>query len=163
MRSSLKRAARPSPAATWDNPLDQLLGYQLRRASFAMLSDLSAGISKLDLRITEMSVLMVIDANPDITQSDIGRVLGIQRANMVPLVTQLERRMLIGRGETRGRAQALRLTADGTVLVQRCRETIAEHEARYVKLFTAGERERLLRCLPRIWQQDAPVSDEAEL
>lgn len=154
MRSPLKRASIPLRAASWDNPLVQLLGYQLRRASFAMLSDLSAGISKLDLRIAEMSVLMVIDANPDITQSDIGRVLGIQRANMVPLVTQLERRALICRGEIRGRAQALRLTAEGAALVLRCRETIAEHEARFTTLFSHQERQDLLRCLPRIWQDE---------
>ncbi|WP_459675145.1 MarR family winged helix-turn-helix transcriptional regulator [Acidisoma sp. 7E03] len=143
--------------------MDQLLGYQLRRASFAMLSDLSAGIGKLDLRITEMSVLMVIQANPDITQSDIGRVLGIQRANMVPLVTQLERRALISRGETRGRAQSLRLTLEGEDLVQRCRAAIAAHEARFIKLFSPKERQDLLRCLPRIWQDDGQPVDESEL
>jgi len=142
--------------------LDQLLGYQLRRASFAMLSDLSAGIGKLDLRITEMSVLMVIHANPDISQSDIGRVLGIQRANMVPLITQLERRTLVSRGETRGRAQSLRLTPEGEALVRRCREAIAEHEARYTKLFSPKERQDLLRCLPRIWQDDM-LPEESDL
>ncbi len=112
MAQKVKPQIMPAPEVTSpSNPLEQLLGYQLRRASQAMMADLGAELAELELRVTEMSVLLVIDENPDITQSEIGRVLAIQRANMVPLTTQLERRGLIRRGATIGRAQALRLNS----------------------------------------------------
>ncbi len=133
------------------NPLENLLGYQLRRASVAMLNDLCENLAALDLRITEASVLMVIDANKDITQSEICRVLGIQRANMVPLVTQLERRALIRKGAAIGRAQALSLTQAGKKLVLECHKRIAAHEARFLEGLTEKRRESLIAEIRWIW------------
>lgn len=139
--------ADPAPR----NPLEQLLGYQLRRASQAMMGDLGAELADLELRVTEMSVLMVIEENPGITQSEIGRILAIQRTNMVPLTTQLERRQLIRRGATTGRAQALRLTASGRALVRECRKRIAAHEARFLADLPAPQRDALLQQLRLVW------------
>ncbi|GAN78839.1 MarR family winged helix-turn-helix transcriptional regulator [Acidocella aminolytica] len=135
------------------NPLEQLLGYQLRRASQAMMADLSAALTDLELKITEMSVLMVIEENPDITQSEIGRVLGIQRANMVPLTTQLERRGLIRKGVTTGRAQALRLTPAGRVLMRECRKRVTKHEARFLAGMPKSHRDALMLQLRMVWNQ----------
>lgn len=135
------------------NPLEPLLGYQLRRASQAMMADLGAELADLELRVTEMSVLMVIEANPDITQSEISRVLAIQRANMVPLTTLLERRRLIRRGATVGRAQALRLTPAGRALMQECRKRIATHEARFLSGMAKSHRDVLMKQLRMVWDQ----------
>ncbi|HQT47553.1 MAG TPA: MarR family transcriptional regulator [Acidocella sp.] len=144
-------AATPKGSAA-GNPLEQLLGYQLRRASQAMMSDLGAELADLELRVTEMSVLMVIGENPDITQSEIGRVLAIQRTNMVPLTTQLERRGLVRRGLTTGRAQALRLTPPGRALVRECRKRIAAHEARFLAELPKAQRAALMQQLRGVWQ-----------
>ncbi|HUM09075.1 MAG TPA: MarR family transcriptional regulator [Acidocella sp.] len=135
------------------NPLDQLLGYQLRRASVAMLADLAESLAGVGLRVTEVSVLLVIETNPDITQSEIGRVLGIQRANMVPLTTQLERRELIHRASSSGRAQALRLTPAGAALARECRERIAAHEARFLTGLDEAQRTALIAQLRQIWDR----------
>ena len=152
---SQKLTPMPPSAAPEDrgslNPLDQLLGYQLRRASVAMLADLGESLSELDLRVTESSVLMVIEANPDITQSEIGRVLGIQRANLVPLASQLERRALIRKGVITGRAQALRLTPAGRTIVRGCHERIAAHEARFLIGIIKADAETLIARISRIW------------
>ena len=146
----------PAPApvenAGPSNPLEQLLGYQLRRASQAMMADLGTELADLDLKVTEMSVLMVIEENQDITQSEIGRVLAIQRANMVPLTTQLERRGLLRKGVTTGRAQALRLTPAGRALMRECRKRVARHEARFLAGIGKAQREALLRHLRMVWE-----------
>ncbi len=151
------KAKPPAPAAPESaapsNPLEQLLGYQLRRASQAMMADLGAELVDLELKITEMSVLMVIDENPDITQSEIGRVLGIQRANMVPLTTQLERRGLIRKGVTTGRAQALRLTPAGRALMRECRKRVARHETRFLAGIPKAHRDLLMQQLRMVWDQ----------
>jgi DNA-binding MarR family transcriptional regulator len=135
------------------NPLDPLLGYQLRRASCAMFDDLGESLAGLDLRIVEASVLLVIDANPDITQSEIGRVLSIQRANMVPLATRLERCGFIRKAATTGRAQALRVTLKGQELVEACQRRIAAHEARFLPDLDKAERDALIGQLRQIWDK----------
>jgi DNA-binding MarR family transcriptional regulator len=133
------------------NPLDHQLGYQLRRASVTMLADLGAVLGDLDLRVTEASILLVIGANPDVTQSDIGRVLAIQRANMVPLTALLTRRKLIRRVSTKGRAQALRLTPSGRAAADECLRRIAAHEAKFLPALPKTERAALVALLRAIW------------
>jgi DNA-binding MarR family transcriptional regulator len=135
------------------NPLDRLLGYQLRRASLAMMADLEERLTGIGLRITEASVLLVIEANPDITQSEIGRVLSIQRANMAPLTTQLERCGLIQRAVPNGRAQALRLTKAGVALARKCRECTALNEARFLPEFDEAKRAALIEQIRLVWDK----------
>lgn len=135
------------------NPLDQLLGYQLRRASQAMMADLEERLTNFGLRITEASVLLVIEANPNITQSEIGRVLSIQRANMAPLTTQLERGGLIQRTAAGGRAQALRLTKAGMALARECRACTALNEARFLPKLDETKRAALIEQIRLIWDK----------
>jgi DNA-binding MarR family transcriptional regulator len=141
------------PATELVNPLDGLLGYQLRRASAAMLSDLMRVLADLDLRVTEASVILLIDSNPDITQREIGRTLGIQRANMAPLVAGLDNRAIIDRARADGRSQALRLSGHGSALARVIRARIADHEARFLVDLSTRDRSRLIRMLRRIWTE----------
>ncbi|WP_298282420.1 MarR family winged helix-turn-helix transcriptional regulator [Acidocella sp.] len=140
------------PEKTVSNPLEGLLGYQLRRASVCMLADLASSLSDLELRVTEASVLMVLLENPSITQSEIGRTLDVQRANMVPLTTQLERRGLICRAAAVGRAQALRLTAEGEAIAKECQKRIEAHEARFLTRLPCPERDKLVAQIREIWE-----------
>lgn len=95
------------PDLDLENPLEERLGYQLRRASNAMMTELAGRLETLNLRIVEASVLVLIKANPAITQTEIGRSLGIQRANMVPLIAGLMERGLVNRQAADGRSHAL--------------------------------------------------------
>ncbi|MGG2305181.1 hypothetical protein ACE4Z6_27540, partial [Salmonella enterica] len=67
------------------DPLRDRPGYALRRAANAMMAELTRRLAAIDLRIAEASVLLLLDRRTDATASEIGRVLDIQRANMVPL------------------------------------------------------------------------------
>jgi DNA-binding MarR family transcriptional regulator len=88
-------------------------GYALRRAANAMMAELARRLSQCDLRVAEASVLLLIDQRRDATASEIGRVLDIQRANMVPLLARLESAGLIERRPIDGKSQAVLLTALG--------------------------------------------------
>lgn len=133
------------------NPLQGLLGYQLRRASAAMLADLTETLADLDLRVTEASVLLQVQANLDITQSEIGRILAIKRANMAPMTAGLLDRGLIVRSPADGRSQALRLTLAGETCCRDVRRLIATHEMRFLPDLAASERDALIGLLTRIW------------
>jgi len=111
------------------DPLRDLPGYLLRRASVDLMSKLAVRLAALDLRPSEATVLMVIGANPGVTQSEIGRALDIATANMAPLAARLTRRALIVRERVDGRSHGLKLSESGRRLTQRARAVMEAFEA----------------------------------
>jgi DNA-binding MarR family transcriptional regulator len=99
------------------DPLARFPGYVLRRASTAAVAELNERLAPLDLRHADVALLLLIDSCPDMTQSDAGRVLDIQRANMVPFVGRLRRRRLIETRKVDGRSRALGLSREGRALL----------------------------------------------
>jgi DNA-binding MarR family transcriptional regulator len=133
------------------DPLADLLGYQLRRASQTLMAGLTRDLSALSLSVVEVSVLLVIKAHPGITQSDIGRLLDIRRANMVPLAAKLFARRLLSKDSAGGRAILLTLTTQGEEAVRAARRLIARHEARILPELSEPQRRQLAGWLATIW------------
>ena len=98
------------------SPLDNLLGYRLRRASMAMMTDALAALTPLGLSAGEASFLILVGANPACRQSDVGRTLEIKRANMTPLVARMKARGLVVDAPIDGRSRSLTLTDAGVAL-----------------------------------------------
>lgn len=94
-------------------PLDALPGYVLRRAAQVMMAELASRLAPLSLRISDATLLLLVGARHDLTSSDIGKVLDIQRANMVPLLNRLEADGLIRREPIDRKSQAIVLTPAG--------------------------------------------------
>jgi len=109
----MSRRPPPSSPSSSGDPLTSLLGYQLRRASSVVMATLAEDLTHLGLSVVEASVLLVIADNPGMTQSEVGRVLEIHRANMVPMVTKLFARDLVEKQQGPGRGLALSLTSEG--------------------------------------------------
>jgi DNA-binding MarR family transcriptional regulator len=130
-------------AAAPVNPLEMHLGYRLRRASSTAMGDLARRLAQLDLKPTEASVLVLVDANPRISQSRIGQMLGIQRANMAPLVAGLTARGLILREAIDGKSQGLRLTEPGRALTARVLAQMEANEAAFFGGLTGPQRNAL--------------------
>jgi DNA-binding MarR family transcriptional regulator len=133
------------------NPLESRLGYQLRRASVAMMADLAARLADLSLTITEASILILIVANPAVIQTEIGKALGIKRANMVPLVASLISRDWITREQADGRSHALRITNAGAQITKDAQRIMQKHEAHFFRNLPDGERTLLLARLGAVW------------
>ena len=96
-----------------DDPLLRFPGYALRRAANATAAELSARLAALDLRQSDASLLLLVAVKPGATSSALGRALGVERANMVPLLKRLDEAGLIGREAIDGKSQGLRLTPAG--------------------------------------------------
>jgi len=143
-------------AASADDPLLNLAGYVLRRASVAALAELDRRLAPLGLRHAGVALLMLIDSRPGITQSEAGRVLDIQRANMVPFVARLEKCGLIERRPVDGRSQALELTPRGRVRLVRARRVVARHEATLLERVPAPLRPLVLPVLTALWKREEP-------
>lgn len=136
------------------DPLKDYPGYALRRASAATLAKLAQRFAALDLRTTEASVLMVVDANPGITQSEIGRMLDIASANMAPLVARLADRKLLERQQVDGRSHGLSLTSTGRALATKAKKAADAHEEELLSKIPAAHRRAFFAALQALWGDD---------
>jgi DNA-binding MarR family transcriptional regulator len=143
---------RPAAAPALANPLETLLGYQLRRATQAMLDDLVSELEDFSLRPTSASVLLLVASNPGITQSRIGQVLAIERANMAPITSKLTRQGWLTRSRADGRSHRLQVTEEGKAVVAKIRRRIAIHEGRFWKDTKAADRDAILAFLSSLWK-----------
>lgn len=134
-----------------DDFLGRLPGYNLRRASTAILSELTDGLSELELRPTDASMLITIGNQPGITPSQLGKILGIQRANMVPMVARLEERSAIVRIKRDGRSFGLELTQEGSELCAHAKAVLISYEERFLLRVPPEHREHLVPALRALW------------
>jgi DNA-binding MarR family transcriptional regulator len=132
--------------------LETTIGFLLRLAQVAVFKDLLAALKPFDLRVTDLSVLLVIEATPGLQQRVIGEVLRIQRPNLVTIIDQLETRGLVRRGPVPGdrRAYALSLTAEGEALLQKAKTAHAQHDRKVLDALGDFEAEPMLAALRRI-------------
>jgi DNA-binding MarR family transcriptional regulator len=136
------------------DPLKDLPGYALRRASSAAMQKLARELAPLDLRPSEVSVLLVIEANPNITQSEIGRMLEIAGANMAPLVSRLEKRELVERQPVDGRSHGLELSAAGRALCVRAKKVMKSHEDNLLARIPQAQRAAFVSTLQALWDSE---------
>jgi len=144
------------PRARIKDPLVKLSGYVLRRASAAALAELNQRLARLNLRHADVAMLMLIESSPGLTQSEVGSVLDIQRANMVPFVARLEGRGVLQRRQVDRRSQALELTRRGRMLFVRARRVVAAHEAALLRRVPEKLRPMVLPILMALWNRDTP-------
>ena len=133
------------------DPLAKLPGYALRRAANAMMADLSARLAALDLRIAEASVLMLVETRYDMTSSEIGRMLDIKRANMVPLLGRLESAGMIERLPIDRKSQAIILTAAGLDKLAEVKFITMQFETDLLMRIPAEHREHFVPALKALW------------
>lgn len=132
------------------DPLPNFPGYALRRAANATAAELAARLSEVGLRQSDVSVLLLVDANPGVTASAIGRQLDIQRANMVPLLKRLEG--LIDRVPIDGKSQGLALTEAGRRRLAAARKVVEAFEAELLARVPPEHRAHLLPALEALWR-----------
>lgn len=133
------------------DPLAQLPGYALRRAANAMMTELSARLQEIGLRVSDASALLLIDGRTDVTSSAIGRILDIQRANMVPLLNRLEDAGLIRREPLDRKSSAILLTAEGAARVKLAKAITDHFEADLLARIPEQHRDHLVPALNALW------------
>ncbi|MGV3635909.1 MAG: MarR family winged helix-turn-helix transcriptional regulator [Pseudorhodoplanes sp.] len=125
------------------------LGYSLRRAQVWVFQDFIRTLSVIDIRPAQYSVLVVIGANPGLSQAELADRLAIERARLVHMLDDLQKRGLTERlpSPTDRRTHALQLTKEGQKVLKRAKALAARHEARLTEKLGAGAREQVLELL----------------
>ena len=139
-------------AAVDNGILDELLGYHLRRAQAAVFNDFMRTMAEDQITPGQFGVLTLIDRNPDLNQSALARVLGIERSTMVAVIDRLEERRLVARHESVSdrRSNVLGLTARGKALLAAAKPKVRRHEKHIAAGLEPGEVTALVDFLRRI-------------
>jgi len=135
--------------------LPDLVGYQLRMAQIALFRDFAQGLGGEDVTPGLFGVLVIIEANPDLKQSELARATQLDRSTVVTVIDNLERRGLVERRIALHdrRSNAIRLTAAGSALLRKLKRQVGAHETRLLQNFSATERETLLALLKKVFPE----------
>jgi DNA-binding MarR family transcriptional regulator len=148
-RAQALAEASPAPQGADLGRLVEHLGYFVRRAQLWIFQDFIRTLAKVDIRPAQYSVLLLIEANPSLSQSTLSQTLGIERARLVRLLDGLEARRFVQRRRSRNdrRAHILSLTAQGRSALGQIKVMADEHEQRLAQKVGVRNRRALLRLL----------------
>ena len=135
--------------------LPELVGFQLRMAQIALFRDFSQGLGGEDVTPGLFGVLVIIEANPDLKQSELARATQLDRSTVVTMIDNLERRGLVERRASLHdrRSNAIRLTEAGTALLRKLKRQVSAHEKRLVQNFSAAECETFIALLQKVFPE----------
>ncbi|WP_240453943.1 MarR family winged helix-turn-helix transcriptional regulator [Chachezhania antarctica] len=147
-----KLSMDPQAADVRTNDLEDLVGYNLKRAYVILSADFKRTLGEDGFAPRVFSALSLIVQYPDITQSELARMLGIERSGLVAIVDQLEQRGFVQRNAVPGdrRVQALMATGDGCAAYEQARASVEAHEEKLLSHMTPRDVETLLGLLRKI-------------
>lgn len=138
-----------APASVDFSPIDDAVGYRLRRAQLAVLQDFNEAFAARGLRPADYFVLLILSKNPGLKQSEVAEALGIQRANFVAIVDGLEQKGMAERRKSDAdrRVQSLYITAGGRSYLDEIQPIVREHEERVIARLGGREAQDQLNAL----------------
>jgi DNA-binding MarR family transcriptional regulator len=157
LASEGKEASAAEPAINTEintEFLEQLIGYNARRAALSIIAVFLDRMAVYGLRPVDFSVLTVIHDNPGLTSRQLCDALNLLPPNLVGIVAALEKRGLLKRTQhpRDKRALGLSLTAAGRKLTRQAMTTARDLEGDLAQDLTLHERETLIRLLQRIYK-----------
>ena len=138
--------------------LPDLLAYHLRCAHVAVFQHFNRTLGVHGISGPQFGTLLLIEANPGVSQSSIAEALRFDRSTLVQIVDRLEDRGLVKREPSLQdrRSHALRLTEDGAALLDELKALSDEHEGIVAESLNEDERKSLLVLLERLHTPGPP-------
>jgi DNA-binding MarR family transcriptional regulator len=136
--------------------LNDIVGYNLRRAHGIQRQRFTHVFAPLGIRPVLLAILGLVYEQKAILQSELGRRLAIKRANIVPLLDELEQRGLLKRRPDSAdrRAHMVELTPAGRKLTNKLVELHTKLEHDMIEHLGARERDQLLVLLRKFLRLD---------
>ena len=132
--------------------LPELIGFNLRCAQVALFQHFNATVGESEISAPQFGALLLIEANPGISQSAVAEALRFDRSTLVQIIDRLEGRDLVVREVSSHdrRSHALRLTNKGTALLAELKQAARDHERDVARGLSDEERDQLINLLRRI-------------
>ena len=136
--------------------LESLVGYNLKRAYVAVQRDFRAALGEGGLGPRPFSALSIVVTFPNISQSELARMLGIERSGLVAIVDELESKAYLARTTVPDdrRVQALVPTPAGIAAYQSTLAAVHAHEDKLLANFSSAEKQTLMMLLNKIRLND---------
>lgn len=133
--------------------LPDLIGFNLRCAQLALFQHFGATVGKDGISAPQFGTLLLIEANPNISQSAIAEALRFDRSTLVQIIDRLEGRGLVERhvSPTDRRSHALRITDDGKTALADLKEQAIAHEDDVAAGLSGEERAQFISLLKKLY------------
>jgi DNA-binding MarR family transcriptional regulator len=135
------------------------ISARLGALSVRMVATASATYARLGLGSVEARVLLALGTGPQ-TSSQIGKLIGVDRAAVCRAVSSLLERDLVLKLD--GQARSVRLTAEGAALTESINQVRTERERRLLDGFSDEEAAVLLGFLGRLMLNAPALIELAE-
>ncbi len=132
--------------------LEEFIGYNLKRAYVIMQEDFRAALEDEELGPRVFSALSLTVQFPNVTQSGLAKMLGIERSGLVSIIDELEQRAYVRRTPvpTDRRVQALVPTEAGRAAHKTAIEKVRAHEQTLLAHLSAEEKTTLIGLLQKV-------------
>ena len=155
------RARRAEPQPAFPAPADAdvqlgllsgFIGFHLRLAQEASFRAFAQRVGDPDLKPQRFAMLTLINENPGLTQTALGRASGRDKSTLTPALNDLQRRGLIDRERSSSdrRSYILSLTPAGKALLRTLARHAADHDRRLDEIVGLDKKERFVRILRKI-------------
>lgn len=155
-RDRKKRGPRPGsivrvPGIDYGG-LDDHLGYVLRRAQLAGFEAFHRATAGIDITPPRYTALIIVGANPGLSQTELGTVLGTARSGAMLLTDWFEQHGLAERRRRNGdgRAWGLYLTSRGKTLIARLKRRVHAGDAAFAGRLAPRELMELRKLLEKL-------------
>jgi DNA-binding MarR family transcriptional regulator len=134
--------------------LTHLVGYATTRAAVALKKHFHKHLGPLKLKAVEFSIMVLVDTNPEVNQKQLGQALDVSAPNLAVTLDRMVERGWVRRerSERDRRAQLVRLTPEGQVLIRKARKISMAMEVEPLKVLSAAEQALLIELLQRVAQ-----------
>jgi DNA-binding MarR family transcriptional regulator len=142
---------RPAQALYYDD-LHEHLGYVLRRAQLAGFDAFRQATAGVDISPARYTAMVIVHANPGLTQSALGTALGTARSGAMAMVDWLEERGLAERRHRPedARSWGLYLTPRGETKLRDLKRRVRANDARFAARLDPGELMTLRKLLDKL-------------
>ncbi|WP_304218489.1 MarR family winged helix-turn-helix transcriptional regulator [Phenylobacterium aquaticum] len=146
----IRRSFQPHHPGVDYGVLDELLGYEVRRAQIRVTEAFDARLGALGVTTQRFSALVLIAANPGLKQTELAAIMGIARSGALAIVEGLGD--LVARQPIPGdaRAQALALSAAGQARLPAIIAEVRAHDREAAGDLTPDEIATLKALLARV-------------
>lgn len=77
--------------------LDAFIGFQVKQTHQFISAQFSQVLKEFKLSPAEVNVLILIDSNPNVSQAELARTMGIERASLGETLSKLDKKHMIER------------------------------------------------------------------
>jgi len=151
-RSAAPRAAEDDIAKIDFDVLQDYLGLALYRALTALRRDFTVALADSGVRPVAFNVLVLVGANPGITQARLAGALSLDKGTLTNLIKDFEQRGWVEsavRSDDR-RSKGVFLSPEGVRALLPLKSAVKSHMQGVDGIFTDSERQQLLELLRRI-------------